>query len=640
MKNKKIFTYLLISLICSCTLFGLYEVGLFSNIEINLTDTLYGNKAALPNIKIIGIDDKSLQKIGRWPWDRTILSNTISLLDKAKVIGLDIAFFEKSEETIDSLLAAQVKKNGNVIIPVEYTSFVKANGNVIGNELLEPYPALKEAALDLAYINIITDNDGVSRALNLDLSTEYDNFAYSVYKHSIDDAKDYSNSRFLINFVDRPYTFEYYSIVDVIDGVVSSEVFKDSIVLIGAVSPDMHDDHFVPTSEGKAMPGVEVHANSIQTMILGNQLEKQNWFSLFFVILLHSLAIVFICYFTSLRIGFIVSLIMNIIYLFFVILYFDKNLILNIIYPTLSIWFSYIGSLGYTYLTQKKHKKEILNAFGKYVSPAVINELLKNPDKLKLGGEKREITIFFSDIRGFTPFSEKLTPEELVHLLNEYLTRMTTIIIKSGGTVDKYMGDAIMAFWGAPLDDKYHALKASSVSLEMLTELKKLQTEWKARNLPTFDIGIGLNTGFAVIGNMGSYDRFDYTAMGDTINLGSRLESINKQYDTRIIISEFTQKLVKDKFVTRKLDKVKVKGKNEPIIIFELISEGSIKNPVIIDFEKAFELYQSKKFSEALEIFKKHQDDGPSKVFVSRCEELLKDPPAEDWDGIWVMKTK
>jgi len=207
----------------------------------------------------------------------------------------------------------------------------------------------------------------------------------------------------------------------------------------------------------------------------------------------------------------------------------------------------------------------------------VIDNLIKNPDKINLGGEKRNITIFFSDIRGFTSISEKLEPEELVRLLNEYLTEMTSIIIKDEGLVDKYMGDAIMAFWGAPLDQPDHAEIACSSSLEMMDKLRALQKKWKKEGIPSFDIGIGLNSGDAIVGNMGSSTRFDYTAMGDNVNIASRLVGLNKTYDTNIIISENTYKIIKDKFKTRKLDTVKVKGKKKPIIIYELLSRKDSK---------------------------------------------------------------
>jgi len=189
-----------------------------------------------------------------------------------------------------------------------------------------------------------------------------------------------------------------------------------------------------------------------------------------------------------------------------------------------------------------------------------------------LGGEKRNITIFFSDIRGFTTISEKLKPEELVHLLNEYLTEMTTIILKNRGVVDKYMGDAIMAFWGAPLDQPNHAELACLTSLEMMEKLKELQKKWKEQGIPSFDIGIGLNSGDAIVGNMGSSSRFDYTAMGDNVNIASRLEGLNKSYKTNILISENVYKRVKGKFKTKKLGYVTVKGKKKEISICELLS--------------------------------------------------------------------
>jgi adenylate cyclase len=246
---------------------------------------------------------------------------------------------------------------------------------------------------------------------------------------------------------------------------------------------------------------------------------------------------------------------------------------MKLLYPLFTIALVYIGLVVVYYRTEEKSRKWITSVFGKYVSPVVIDTLIKNPDKLNLGGEKRNITIFFSDIRGFTPISEKLQPEELVHLLNEYLTEMTSIIMDGQGLVDKYMGDAIMAFWGAPIEQPNHAELACESSLKMVDKLRELQKKWKKEGIPSFDIGIGLNSGEAIVGNMGSKSRFDYTAMGDNVNIASRLEGLNKKYDTNIIISENTYKLVKDKFKTKKIDTVKVKGKEKSIIIYELLSK-------------------------------------------------------------------
>ena len=320
---------------------------------------------------------------------------------------------------------------------------------------------------------------------------------------------------------------------------------------------------------------------------------------------------------------------------------------MNILFPLLSILLVYIALIVIYYLTEERSRKWITSVFGKYVSPVVIDNLIKNPDKLNLGGEKRNITIFFSDIRGFTTISEKLEPEELVHLLNEYLTEMTSIITKDEGLVDKFMGDAIMAFWGAPLDQPKHAEMACSSSLEMIEKLKELQKKWKKEKTPSFDIGIGLNSGDAIVGNMGSSNRFDYTAIGDNVNLASRLEGLNNLNGTNIIISDNTYKKIKGKFETRKLDAVKVKGKEKQILIYELIfNKGKLskKHRDFVKFyEEGFELYFKKKWKEAIKLFQaalKLKDDKASHVFINRCKEFIKNPPPSGWDGIWEMKTK
>ena len=317
------------------------------------------------------------------------------------------------------------------------------------------------------------------------------------------------------------------------------------------------------------------------------------------------------------------------------------------LYPLISTILVFFSIVVVYYRTEEKSRKWITSVFGKYVSPLVINNLIKNPDSLVLGGEKRNITIFFSDIRGFTSISEKLTPEELVHLLNEYLTEMTSIIINSQGLVDKYMGDAIMAFWGAPLDQPDHAELACESSLQMIKKLNELKKKWEKENIPAFDIGIGLNSGDAVVGNMGSSSRFDYTAMGDNVNIASRMEGLNKVYGTNIIMTDKTYKTVKEKYVSRKLDYVKVKGKRKPILIHELIQEKDGTSKDLQDFITAYEtglgLYIEKKWDKAIDSFKKAHKimkDKASDLFINRCKEFMKNPPPKDWDGVWEMKTK
>ncbi|MBW3005150.1 adenylate/guanylate cyclase domain-containing protein [Candidatus Woesearchaeota archaeon] len=624
-----------IAVICSFILTLLFYVGFFSNIQLKLSDNLYGGKAPLNTIAIVAIDDKSLQEIGRWPWDREVFAKTIKNINSSKTIGIDVAFFEESEE--DETLGAVL--SDKVVIPVEFTSFAKDNGKIIGKRVLKPVPELSKAKT--GYVNIVTDKDGVTRAVNMDISNEYDNFAQAVYKHYWGKELPEKSSRFLVNFAGVPGSFKYYSLTDVYNGRINPDEFKNKLVLIGATSPDMHDDYFVPTSKGKAMPGVEIHANTIHTMINKDFLKEQPKWSVILLMLLASLGISLIIYRFRIKITTIIAPIILLAYLFLAIYAFEYGIIMNLVFVPLAIVSTYTFEVVYLYSAEKKEREKTMGAFSKYVSPAVVDELMKDPEKLKLGGARKEITVFFSDIRGFTTISEKLSPEKLVHILNEYLTAMTDIVMKHEGVVDKYIGDAIMAFWGAPMKQPDHAEMACSTSVDMIKKLSELRKKWAAEKFPEINIGIGLNTGFAVIGNMGSYERFDYTAMGDTINLGSRLEGLTKSYGVQIIVSESTKKAVKNKFIFRKLDLVRVKGKNKPITIYELICRSNEEHDSdkIQAYEEGLKLYLDQKWDRAIKEFEK-VNDFASKEFIKRCKEFKKNPPPKDWDGVWVMKTK
>jgi adenylate cyclase len=450
----------------------------------------------------------------------------------------------------------------------------------------------------------------------------------------------------LINFFAEPGGYDYISFSDVYNNNTTPSYFKDKIVLIGATAADLHDDVIVPISN-QAMPGVEVNANLVQSILTRDFIHYQDDITAIGVIFLFALLAGILLFRFRIYIATVLLAVLALVYVFFSIYMFDSGTIMNVLYPLLSMTLVYIGLVVIYYLTEERSRKWITDVFGKYVSPVVIDNLIKNPDLIKLGGEKRNITIFFSDIRGFTTISERLNPEDLVQLLNGYLTEMTDIIRKNEGLVDKFMGDAIMAFWGAPLDLTDHAEVACSSSLEMMDKLRELQKKWKKEGIPSFDIGIGLNSGDAIVGNMGSSTRFDYTAIGDNVNLASRLEGLNKTYGTNIIISQGTYKVIKDKFETRKLDAVMVMGKKKPILIYELVSQKNKINKKQRDFikhyEAGLELYFKKKWKLAIKSFQaalKIKDDSASNVFITRCKEFLKDPPPKDWDGVWEMETK
>jgi adenylate cyclase len=329
------------------------------------------------------------------------------------------------------------------------------------------------------------------------------------------------------------------------------------------------------------------------------------------------------------------------------IYFFQNGLVIAIIFPVFLIGGLYVSLTFYKYFTEERGKKELKQTFQKYVSPAVVDEILADPGNIELGGKKLRLTVFFSDVRGFTTISEKLDPRALSDLLNSYLTPMTELVFQNRGTLDKYMGDAIMAFFGAPIQYPDHAKFACRCALQSLEKLKELQERLKAQGLPIIDIGIGLNTGDMSVGNMGSETVRSYTVMGDAVNLGSRLEGINKEYGTRIIISEFTYAEVKDSFVCREIDWVRVKGKVLPVKIYELMSEKPLDaemQTMLEHFQTGYELYHQRQFEKALHEFNTalmHNPEDPvSKLYLERCEDFIAEPPPENWDGVFVMKTK
>jgi adenylate cyclase len=652
-KRTRFKTCILVALLAAFLISLLFSIGFYSNIQLKLSDFLYGGGQPLDNIAIIAIDDVSINEIGRWPWERGNFTDLLGHLDQSKVVAFDVAFFESSTQEIDDGLAQAIAEAGNVVMPAEYIEFEQKDGRIIGKEVIAPIPQIKEAAASLGYINVITDNDGITRAVNTNIEGEYDHFAHAVLNQYIQKPV-VKETRFLVNFIARPGAYDRYRFLDVVEGKYDNEEFKDKIVLIGATAPNLHDDYFVPTSYGKAMPGVEIHANVVQQLLTGKHVRHApDWLTIL-IIFIVSIIVALLVYYFPIWLAALLSVAAMLLYVFVAIFVFDTGMILNIVYVPVGIVIAYLATMMYFYVSERKSKRQIRGAFEKYVSKDVISHIMEHPDRLKLGGEKRTITVFFSDIRGFTTISEKLSPEQLVHLLNDYLTEMTDIILKYNGVVDKYMGDAIMAFWNAPLNQPKHAELACSAALSMEKRLKQLQRKWKADGVPHLEIGVGLNTGPAVVGNMGSYDRFDYTAMGDTVNLGSRLEGLNKPYGTRNIISETTQDKIKNRsFLVRKLDRVRVKGKKEPITIFELASRKEDAeewySDVINHFEKGLELYFKQKWDAAKKEFKAglamrkekgKEDDGPSKAFIERCDYFKKHPPGKGWDGVWVMKTK
>jgi len=372
----------------------------------------------------------------------------------------------------------------------------------------------------------------------------------------------------LVNFYGSQGSFQVRSFSDAVEGRVGSRYFKDKMILVGVYAEGLQDIHQVPYGN---MFGIEMIANAVTQLLNRDFITFSSSYVTILLIVFFGLLISFIVGRKSILYSYIAIAALSVIYFFAVIFIFDKyRYVLNLSAPLITAILTLFTMIVYRILTEEKEKKKIQGMFSNYVSKSVVDELLKHPEKLELGGEDKEITVLFSDIRGFTTLSENLKePQVLVAHLNEYLSAMTDLIFKYEGTLDKYVGDEIMAFWNAPVEQERHAEFACRTALEMMEVLHALNDGWPENK--KLNIGIGLNTGIMTVGNMGSKSRMDYTLMGDSVNLGARLEGTNKIYGTNIIISEFTYENIKDKFICRELDNIRVKGKLKPVKIFEVI---------------------------------------------------------------------
>jgi adenylate cyclase len=352
----------------------------------------------------------------------------------------------------------------------------------------------------------------------------------------------------------------------------ASGAFKNKIVLVGiyGVLGVAKDTHKAP-GFGE-MFGIEHHANALNTILTQDFIYRLSDMQNALIFLVIALLMGYLFSRVSIIGTIVITFVLFIGYAILGQMLFDsRNIIIAFSSPIIMIGSNFAITTAFRLITEQSEKRYIRQTFSKFVSKSVVDELLKHPEKIKLGGDKKILTVLFSDVRGFTSLSEKLTPEQLVEHLNEYLQAMTDIVFKYQGTLDKYVGDELMAFWGAPVPQDDHAILACKAAIEMMSVLRRMNVEWESIGKSPLDIGIGLNSGDMVVGNMGSHLRMDYTLMGDNVNLGARLEGTNKVYGTSIIISEFTYEHVKDKVIVRELDLIRVKGKQLPVKIYELV---------------------------------------------------------------------
>ena len=572
------------------------------------------------------------------------------------------------QQLINRAAYTMIEGNANQPLPMTRSYGVEANMAIFS-----------EAAKSVGHFNVVPDLDGSIRftpllidydgdyypSLSLEMSRIYLNPPLPPIIHAIGTSDGVSigwiemgdvlipcdeEGKLLINYYGPGHTFPHYSLADVMQGKVPAQTFHNKILLLGFTSNIYQDVHSTPFQPDD-YPGVEINATIIENILHDEFLVRPRMLVLgeALLILLTGLIVGIARHrkrplFAMLVALLAVTCIIGIAQGAFII----TKIWLNVTYPVLFVILDYLLIASYNYFTEERQKRGVRNAFQHYVSPAVVTHMLENIESLKLGGERRKLTALFSDIRGFTSISEMMTPDQLVEFLNEYLSEMTQIVLKYEGTVDKYMGDAIMAFYGAPLDQADHAIRAGRTAVDMMIRLKELRVGWEERGLPPMNIGIGINSGDMSVGNMGSRERFDYTIMGDNVNLASRLEGINKQYGTNIVISEFTCDLLhNESFTVRELDTVRVKGKEEPVKIYELFGYGSIyihPQDMLGAYLEGLQMYKHQQWQQAIQRFRQalklYPGDAPTQMYLVRCEQFLETPPPPNWDGVFVMKTK
>lgn len=609
-----------------------------------------------PDLLIVGIDEPSFQELGQpWPWPRRVHAALVDRLAQmgARLIIFDVLFADATRPEDDELLAAAMRRADNVMLgkAMEVTKDPRFARRMI----IEPLPFLGVAARGMGLMAITPDPDGVVRHFHSRLGGETTLAAAATAQLKLpsDLPADLSG---LINFAGQPRsidTVSYYQVLDTHRPLPEDRV-RGRIVLVGrmlaaSVTPQAQADAFYTpffAGGGQLMSGVEVHAHILHTLMTGSWGREAG---------------------LGMRLGFTLMLLLSaalvlsrrrlapaLAFLFFLMaltwgvsffLFLKWRLWLPPALTILSLALLYGGAVTWEYLLEYREKRWLRQAFARYLSPALVEEIIVHPERLKLGGEAKDVTVLFADLAGFTGLSEEMPPETLIQMLNDYFSTMTRVILARQGTVDKFIGDAVMAVWGAPVPMADHAVLACQAALEMQEAMRRLQESWRERGLPQLAVRIGLHSGRVLAGNVGSTERFDYTVMGDTVNLASRLEGVNKRYGTEILISEATFRQAADHLLVRELDRVQVKGRHQPVAIYDLLGAGAATPPAwLAAFHRGRAAYLARDWPRAMEHFQEalrlKPDDSPARIFLERSRFYQTKPPADAWQGVFVLEEK
>jgi adenylate cyclase len=454
----------------------------------------------------------------------------------------------------------------------------------------------------------------------------------------------------LINYLGPPKTFPYFSVTDILNGKVPKDTFKDRIVLVGATAVATYDLRNTPFNP--LYPGMEVHATVIDNILTQSFMARPEWsrvFDVLAIVGMSSLTGIALTRLSPLK-GMLFAAGLFALYIFLARwLFVSARVWLNLVYPLLALVTGYTALTVYYYVTERRERKKLKGTFKHYVAPLVVEEMIKDPDRLRLGGEEKVLTVLFSDLEGFTTYSERYSPNEMTEMLSEYYNRVTEQVFLHRGTLKEYVADELMAFFGAPLEQVDHAQRACSAALAMREQTIALASEWAKVGRPRLRARTGINSGPMLVGNLGSRYRFAYGVLGDQVNLGSRLEGLNKVYRTDIIIGENTARLVGAAFLLRDLDMVRVKGRAQVVRIYELLAKAGTS--LVLEHEKAvsfyadgLEAYRNGMWGTALGLFTQAlalwPQDGAARTMAERCQAYEKVPPPEPWDGVFDQLVK
>jgi adenylate cyclase len=603
-------------------------------------------RSALP-ITIVGIDEASFAQIGQqWPWPRRMHAELLEQLNRAGalVVAFDLVLAEKSNDEDDRLLAQAIGKAGNVIMAAD----MAYQESQYARQWLrvEPLNEFKAAGAASGLANVSLDGDLVVRSM----PEGGDVFWREIIRRANQRQPGLLEEppaldRRLIRYVGPDHTFPYVSYYQALhaDSELPSEIFKDQIVLVGrdvkaspeagAAQADLFATPFAGWT-GWLTPGAEIHANILESAISRAGIAKLSFaWSFALLALVTMLSAALMRHWRPIRSAAAGLLLILVIAATDWGLFAHWGFWLPALAAMLGVVAVYAGFGGYAFLTEQRQRRETRRAFSMYLAPEVVEQIMAHPEKLALGGERRDITLLFTDLAGFTQLSEQLDAEHVAQLLNLHFSQMTAIIKRHGGTVNRFIGDAIMAFWGAPLADNNHALNACLAARDMQLQMKKQRDDLVKQGLPALWMRVGIHSGTAVVGNLGSADRFDYTAIGDAVNLASRLEGVNKLYGTEILLSAETAQRIGQALELRQVDRVIVKGKSAAVDVFTIGSSAEVNALTL----QALTIYMKRRWDESETLWRRLMEIDPqdrvAALYLERIAAFRLAPPAADWDG-------